>query len=263
MRWSRDVVPTEHLHLEHDGKILLVDNFGNGPQIPVRGRETGPYGSIIRLPSPEEARSMGIEWEVKRVNRINLSNKEHVITYGTPLIQWPEGWAWKDWVISDSCVDPVTRESVYTTLHRVVSKVIISNSKEEILMAKVSRGFFTGCWTLPGGFADYSEHPREAAKREAFEEVGVDIDIPDPLGELGTVIRGDDHAYVQTAIFNEQGINWVSFTYTCETDLNGQEITPKEDEIEEVGWFTPDQALNIAVSIFDIEAIKNYTSRVK
>ena len=72
-----------------------------------------------------------------------------------------------------------------------------------------------------------------------------------------------DSAYVQTAIFNEQGINWVSFTYTCETDLNGQEITPKEDEIEEVGWFAPDQALNIAVSMFDIEAIKKYYSRVK
>ena len=39
---------------------------------------------IIRLPSPKEARSMGIKWEVKRVNRINLMDIEHVITYGTP-----------------------------------------------------------------------------------------------------------------------------------------------------------------------------------
>ena len=253
----------EHLHLEHDGKILLVDKSGNGPQIPVRGRESGPDGSIIRLPSPKETRSMGIEWEVKRVNRINLMDIEHVITYGTPLIPWPESWAWKDWVISDNCVDPVARESVYTTLHRVVSKVIISNSKEEILMAKVSRGFFTGCWTLPGGFVDYSEHPREAAKREALEEVGVNISIPDPLGELGTEIQGQDLSYVQTAIFNEQGINWVSFTYACQTDLTDQEITPKEDEIEEVGWFSEDQALNMAVSVFDIEAIKKYRLRVK
>ena len=115
MAWSRGVVATEYLHLEHDGKILLVDKFGNGPQIPVRGREFCPDGSIFRLPSPEEARALGIKWEVKRVNRINLMDKEHVITYGTPLISWPQNWAWKDWVISDSCVDPVARESVYTT----------------------------------------------------------------------------------------------------------------------------------------------------
>ena len=68
--------------------------------------------------------------------------------------------------------------------------MIISNSKEEILMAKVSRGFFTGCWTLPGGFVDYSEHPREAAKREAFEEVGVDITSRTHSGSLAQLFRG-------------------------------------------------------------------------
>ncbi len=247
---------SEHLHLEHDGKILLVDESGKGPKIPIIGRNSAPDGFTIRLPTPDEARSMGIDWVVKRVNRFRLGNQEHVITYGLPSIPWPTDWAWKDSVISDSCVDPVTRESVYRTLHRVVSKVVISNSNGEILMAKISRGFFRGSWTLPGGFVDYSEHPREAAQREALEEIGVEIEIPDPLGELGTVIRGDDGSLVQTAIFNEEGINWVSFTYKCESDLDGQEIIPKDDEIEEARWFSIDEALKIAVSVFDIEAIK-------
>ena len=44
-------------------------------------------------------------------------------------------------------------------------------------MAKSSRGFFTGCWTLPGGFVDYGEHPRTGAVREALEELGIDIEI--------------------------------------------------------------------------------------
>ncbi len=247
---------SEHLHLEHDGKILLVDESGNGPIIPSKGRSAAPYGFTIRLPTPDEARSMGIDWIVKRVNRFSLGNEEHVITYGLPSIPWPSDWAWKDSVISDSCVDPVTRESVYRTLHRVVSKVLISNSKGEVLMVKISRGFFSGSWTLPGGFVDYSEHPREAARREANEEVGVEIEIPDPLGELGTVIEGDGKSIVQTAIFNEEGINWVSFSYKCESNLDGQKIVPKDDEIEEVRWFSKDEALKIAVSVFDIEAIK-------
>ena len=83
MAWSRGVVATEYLHLEHDGKILLVDKFGNGPQIPVRGREFCPDGSIFRLPSPEEARALGIKWEVKRVNRINPVSYTHLRDHET------------------------------------------------------------------------------------------------------------------------------------------------------------------------------------
>ena len=65
MAWSRGVVATEYLHLEHDGKILLVDKFGNGPQIPV-GQGNLSDGSIFRLPSPEEARALGIKWGRKK-----------------------------------------------------------------------------------------------------------------------------------------------------------------------------------------------------
>ena len=44
-----------HLHLEHDGKLLLVDADGNGPQIPVPGRtDTGESGWSIRLPTEKE-----------------------------------------------------------------------------------------------------------------------------------------------------------------------------------------------------------------
>ena len=61
-----------YLHLEHDGKILLVDQNGNGPQNPIPGRtENGPNGWLLRLPSEDEARVMGLEWEVKRTNRMD------------------------------------------------------------------------------------------------------------------------------------------------------------------------------------------------
>ena len=255
-------LPREHIHLEHDGKILLVDMEGNGPIKPQMGRETAIDGPEIRLPSPQEAEAMGISWSVKRVNRIRLGDADHVITYGTPDIKWPENWAWKDSVISDSGVDPIARESVYRTLHRVVSKVVIKNSKDEILMAKVSRGFFTGCWTLPGGFVDYAEHPREAAQREALEELGVIIEIPDELGESGDVKLGSGFSIVQTAIFNEEGINWVSFTYSCDSDLEAQEVIPKDDEIEEARWFSIEEAEKIAVSMFDLEAIKRVSGNI-
>mgnify|MGYP006110097205 FL=1 len=248
---------SEHIHLEHDGKLLLVDPSGSGPVIPESGRTSWEGEEfLIRLPTPQEAAAMGIEWNQKRVNEFKLGKFSHRVIHATPKIGWPEHWAWKDSVISDSAVDPVARESVYRTLHRVVSKVIITNPLGEILMVKVSRGFFTGCWTLPGGFVDYDEHPREAAEREALEELGIVISIPDPKGETREATPGDDGSIVQTAIFNNEGINWVSFTYRCQTDIGAEEIIPKDDEIEEARWFSREEALYRAVSIFDIEAIQ-------
>ena len=164
---------TKFVHLENDGKILLVDNDGKGPMIPKMGRTDFDISDRLRLPTTDEAGEMGISWKERRVNKIRLGEEDFVVVYGMPEIPWPENWAWKDSVISDSAVHPVARESVYRTLHRVVSKVVIKNSKNEILMAKVSRGFFTGCWTLPGGFVDYAEHPREAAQREALSLIHI------------------------------------------------------------------------------------------
>lgn len=247
---------SDYIHLEHDGKLLLVNNDGEGPAIPQLGRTNWKGDDfLIRLPTPDEATKMGIKWEVKRKNNVVLGETEKKVIIAIPKIKWPENWAWKDSVISDSAVDPVARESVYRTIHRVVSKVIIQNKKKMILMAKVNRGFFTGCWTLPGGFVDYGEHPRTGAVREALEELGINILIPDKFGESGEVIEGNDGLIIQENIFTSEGINWLSFTYRCELDIPIQEIIPKDDEIEEAKWFTIDDALRNAVSIFDRDAI--------
>tara|TARA_Y100001970_G_scaffold273877_1_gene372702 strand:+ start:21134 stop:21880 length:747 start_codon:yes stop_codon:yes gene_type:complete len=240
------------LYLEHDGKVLLVDLDGVGPHKAVMGR----VGDVIlRLPTEEEVRSMGIEWDERRVNRVKFGEEILDVVYALPRIEWPEKWTWKDALISDGCVDPLARECVYRSMHRVVSKVMIVNSKSQVLMAKVSRGFFKGYWTLPGGFVDYGEHPREAAVREAMEELGIEILIDDPKGENGEAFGEDDGAIIREEIFNEDGINWVSFTYRCKGEFEDSEIVPKDDEIEEARWFSKKDALGVAVSIFDIEAI--------
>ena len=51
---------------------------------------------------------------------------------------------------------------------------------------------------------------------------------------------------------------WLSFTYKCEADISAEEIVPKDDEIEEAKWFDKQEALSVAVSLFDIEAIKKF-----
>ena len=122
----------EYLYLEHDGKLLLVDNDGNGPEKPVMGW-IHEGESLIRLPTVKEVKNMNILWEKKRENLIYFANVEYKVIIGMPKIDWPENWAWKDSVISDNAVHPVVRESVYRTIHRVVSKIIIENQDSDFL----------------------------------------------------------------------------------------------------------------------------------
>ena len=110
--------------------------------------------------------------------------------------------------------------------------------------------------TLPGGFVDYGEHPRVGAEREALEELGINIRIPDPIGESSEGYGTKSESIIRQEIFTPDGICWLSFTYKCEADISAEEIVPKDDEIEEAKWFDKHEALSVAVSLFDIEAIK-------
>jgi 8-oxo-dGTP pyrophosphatase MutT (NUDIX family) len=229
------------IYLEHDGKVLLVDFDGNGPQDAVMGRE----GEVtLRLPTVDEVETMGIQWSERRINRIQFDSETHEVIYALPEIEWPEHWTWKDKLVSDGCVHPLARECVYRSMHRVVAKVILINSQNEIAMAKVKRGFFSGHWTLPGGFVDYAEHPVEGAVREVKEELGVSVEI-------------DEKHIVQIAerIFTSEGVQFLSFTYKCHIEGDVQ-FNPKADEIEEARWFSMQQALANAASLFDVEALR-------
>ena len=43
--------PLEVVHLEHDGKVFLVDGQGNGPQLPIQGRQE--VLNPLRMPTSE------------------------------------------------------------------------------------------------------------------------------------------------------------------------------------------------------------------
>ena len=237
----------EFLHLEHDGKLLLVNSDGEGPKIPVKGRTlaAGREEDLIRLPTIDEVVALGIEWSEKGRAVLRIGESTATVIKGHPEIVWPEDWAWKDHVISDSWTHPLARESVYRSLHRLVAKVVVIDDDDRILMAKVKRGHFTGCWSLPGGYLDHDEHPRIGAAREALEELGINIEI----NESNTSI-------VEQNIFTDEGISFVSFTYHVSVESEGLEFSLKEDEIEAVGWFSRSEAIANAVSWFDITAIE-------
>ena len=235
-----DMHPEVVLHLEHDGKLLLVDENGSGPLIPVKGRTTTE--TLMRLPSAAEAQALGIEWSKKLSYHIGSTE----VIRAHPEISWPEHWAWKDDTISDDAVHPIARESVYRSLHRLVSKLIIQDKQGRILLGKVLRGVFTGSWTLPGGYMDHNEHPSTGAVRETLEELGVSLELPE---------NANDWCQISQNIFSEDGLSFVSFTYSLTVDADDIEVNLKSDEIEDAEWFSREEAMKLTPSWFDKTAI--------
>ena len=234
--------PETIVHLEHDGKVLLVDQSGNGPIIPVKGRIE--VGEFLRFPTVEEIEKLGISWEQKRETHIEFDEVQYVVIKGYPNLSWPKNWSWKDDLISDNSVHPVAREAIYRSIHRLVSKVVVRTSNGEILLAKVSRGHFAGHWTLPGGYMEHDEHPKVACVREAIEEIGLEVVI------------NDEKPIITQQIFSSEGISFVSFTYQSNWDGDLDQLILQEDEISAVKWFDLDFAISIVPSYFDSKALK-------
>ena len=230
--------PPRVLYLEHDGKVLLVDSEGNGPQTPVMNN-TG--STKFRFPTDGEVQRLGIEWDVK--NTFDILGFQVIKAH--PNIEWPENWAWKDECISDDEVHPIVRESIYRSIHRLVSKVMVLNTQGEVLMGKIERGHFVGHWTLPGGYMDHDEHPAVGCVRETLEEMGIEIEL------------SDEAPIITQRIFTNEGISFVSFTYQANWNGDNSEIKLKENEISEFAWLSPSEALSRAVSGFDAAALRH------
>ena len=237
----RTVHPQEVVHLEHDGKVFLVDDSGAGPQRPEQGRIE--FDTLLRFPTVLELERLNIPYSIKDRCILKWGTEHYVVLKAYPSIPWPEQWAWKDEVIADNAVHPVAREAVYRSLHRLVSKVIIQNPKGQILMAKIERGHFRGHWSLPGGYMDHNEHPEVGALREVLEEVGLSLSLT------------GSPPHITQKVFNEEGVSFVSFTYQASWDGELSALRLLEEEISEAKWFHPEEALNNAVSHFDREAI--------
>ena len=235
--------PVEVVHLEHDGKVLLVNERGEGPQQPVQGRQEN--SKQLRLPTQQEVAAMNIEWKHLRETRVVFGTMVYRILKGYPKIEWPKNWAWKDEMIADNAVHPVAREAIYRSIHRLVSKVMICNEKGEVLLGKVERGHFRGFWTLPGGYMDHDEHPSTGCVRETLEEIGLEITLE------------SEEPIVTQKIFTDDGISFVSFTYRSIWNGDITQLKLQTEEIAEVKWFTKGDALNVAVSYFDVEALKS------
>ena len=69
--------------------------------------------------------------------------------------------------------------------------LIVDQSRKRFLFLRRSaESYFPLCWDLPGGFAEHEETAEMAAKREIFEEIGVELDSLIPWATYFACIQG-------------------------------------------------------------------------
>jgi 8-oxo-dGTP pyrophosphatase MutT (NUDIX family) len=89
-----------------------------------------------------------------------------------------------------------------------------------------------GRWQLPGGAVDPGERPEEAARREAREEAGIEIETTGIAGVFG----GPEYSITYE---NGDETGWVITVYDARI-VSGVPA-PSDDETQDVGWFGPEE----------------------
>jgi ADP-ribose pyrophosphatase YjhB (NUDIX family) len=93
----------------------------------------------------------------------------------------------------------------------------------EWLFLRRARDPQRGLWNLTGGFVEPFEEPAEAVRREAREELGVEVDVGELIGAFSS-------AYADT------GRSTLDLAYRCRLADEGAELV-LSDESGEAGWF--------------------------
>lgn len=110
---------------------------------------------------------------------------------------------------------------IYNKLFRVPrARILVWNENGELLLVRNWAG--TQQWGLPGGGVERGENPEAAAKRELYEEVGVDVVI-------------ETLAYVATIQYQYEAV-----IYATRITKDAVPAKPHNPwEITDLQWFSP------------------------
>jgi 8-oxo-dGTP diphosphatase len=115
--------------------------------------------------------------------------------------------------------------------HKVAAAAILERDGQVLLVRRTMTPG-QGRWTIPGGFVEFDEDPREAVVREVREETGYPVEIV----RLLDVIFGREHARGASLL--------IVYLTRPLSDEPTQEVDEKE--VDAVGFFALDQLPPIA-----------------
>jgi 8-oxo-dGTP pyrophosphatase MutT (NUDIX family) len=114
-------------------------------------------------------------------------------------------------------------------LHIPSVSVLPRDDEQRVLLVRHGDG---GPWGLIGGAIEPDESPHDAARREAREEVSVEVDLTELVG-----VMGGPEFRVHYA--NGHEVSYVSVVYNAR--ISSGAPTPDNDEIRDVRWFGLDE----------------------
>lgn len=106
---------------------------------------------------------------------------------------------------------------------KVAAGVLVEQEGKILLVRRVNVPQ-QGLWTIPAGFIDAYEDPAEAARRECFEETGLEVEITG----LDRVIGGREHAHGADIVIIYRAV------------ITGGKLSPGDDA-DQVAFFDRDQ----------------------
>jgi nucleoside triphosphatase len=131
---------------------------------------------------------------------------------------------------------------------RIVVGVLIYNNKNEIFLAKSNK--WKNKWIVPGGHLEWGETLHNCVKRETKEETNLDIENIKLIN-------------VQESIFSEEyhdKRHMIFMDFSAKVKSNNVKLN---DELQEYGWFNPENALNINLNSSTKHFIKIFLKKTK
>ena len=128
--------------------------------------------------------------------------------------------------------------NVYPTPN-VSCRTILVNDKGQILMVKEA---VDGGYSFPGGWCDLYDSPKDAAKRECYEEAGADVEIDDVIAILNRTPFKTPTSVPEYAIFFKGHIV--------------HDLHTHDHEITNVGFFDVDNLPVLSRKITKTEILK-------
>ncbi len=126
-------------------------------------------------------------------------------------------------------------------LHDTASIVIERNGK--FLLIKRANKPQKGAWAVPGGHVDKGETPKQAALREALEEIGCKVKIKKKL----------------FTIVHEVGLGHCHRAHIFLAQIDGK---PKAGtDAAKLDWFAPEQMARMDLTVYTINIFNKYLSK--